>query len=117
MDSDAVSLVCASIKTSGETEMALVGKRVTARSGHRVIWLCGRLCLSLPLLAALAGCAAMAWSEKMRIDTTPVPTECGGWQKIELKQRTSLFLMREDPRLMVDVDAHNLKGRNLGCWQ
>lgn len=117
MNRDAVSLVFASTKTSGETEMALVGKRVTARSGHRVIWQYGRLCVSLPLLAVLAGCTATAWSEKMSIDTTPVPTECGGWQKIELKQRTSLLLMREDPRLMVDVDAHNLKGRNLGCWQ
>jgi len=46
-----------------------------------------------------------------------MPTECAGWQKIDLKQRTTLVLLREDPRLVVDIDAHNLKGRNLGCWQ
>ncbi|MBV2141930.1 hypothetical protein KUG47_00280 [Falsochrobactrum sp. TDYN1] len=68
--------------------------------------------------AVLSGCAAGAWSETVRIDSNPpMPKECAGWQKIDLKQRTALVLLREDPRLAVDIDAHNLKGRNLGCWQ
>ncbi|MBK3745750.1 hypothetical protein G3A39_42085 [Paraburkholderia aspalathi] len=75
-----------------------------------------RFFLLMPVLAALTGCTATAWSEKISIDQTPVPTECGGWQRIDLKQRTAMFLMREDPRLAVDIDSHNLKGRNLGCW-
>ncbi|MHC5231797.1 hypothetical protein [Brucella sp. LJL56] len=71
----------------------------------------------VPIIAALSGCTATAWTENVKIDTTPMPTECTGWQKIDLKQRTTLVLLREDPRLVVDIDAHNLKGRNLGCWQ
>ncbi|MBN9047764.1 MAG: hypothetical protein J0H18_19185 [Rhizobiales bacterium] len=76
--------------------------------------------MAVPLAAVLSGCSAgaTAWTEKMRIDMAPsMPTECGGWQKIELKQRTTLLLLRADPRLVTDIDSHNLKGRNLGCWQ
>ncbi|MBC2883838.1 hypothetical protein H7Q97_00300 [Ochrobactrum sp. CM-21-5] len=69
------------------------------------------------LVAILSGCTATAWTEKVKIDSTPMPTECAGWQKIDLKQRATLVLLREDPRLVVDIDSHNLKGRNLGCWQ
>jgi len=71
----------------------------------------------VPIVAALSGCTATAWTEKVKIDSTPMPTECAGWQKIDLKQRTTLALLREDPRLVVEIDSHNLKGRNLGCWQ
>ena len=69
------------------------------------------------LVAILSCCTATAWTEKVKIDSTPMPTECAGWQKIDLKQRATLVLLREDPRLVVDIDSHNLKGRNLGCWQ
>lgn len=68
--------------------------------------------------ATVSGCVAGAWSETVRIDSkVPMPQECAGWQKIELKPRTTMLLLREDPRLTMDIDAHNLKGRNLGCWQ
>lgn len=70
------------------------------------------------LSATVSGCVAGAWSETVRIDSKPpMPQACAGWQKIELKSRTTMLLLREDPRLTVDIDAHNLKGRNLGCWQ
>ncbi len=71
----------------------------------------------VPIVAALSGCTATAWTEKVKIDSTPMPTECAGWEKIDLKQRTTLVLLREDPRLVVQIDSHNLKGRTLGCWQ
>ena len=71
----------------------------------------------LPLLAFMQGCSVNTYAEKITLDKTVMPTECAGWEKIELKQRTSLFLMREDPRLIVEIDSHNLKGQNLGCWQ
>ncbi|MHC3938819.1 hypothetical protein ACI0FR_00106 [Paenochrobactrum sp. BZR 201-1] len=71
----------------------------------------------LPLLAFMQGCSVNTYAEKITLDKTVMPTECGGWEKIDLKKRTSLFLMREDPRLIVEIDSHNLKGQNLGCWQ
>lgn len=73
----------------------------------------------LPLLLGLAGCTggATAWAEKFTVEQVELPKECAGWQKIDLKQRTTLALIRIDPRLQVDIDSHNLKGRNLGCWQ
>ncbi|MGU3401406.1 hypothetical protein ACLBWS_16980 [Brucellaceae bacterium D45D] len=83
----------------------------------KVSGLLPRAIIAVPLAVVLSGCTATAWTEKVRIDTTPMPTQCAGWQKIDLKQRTTLALMRSDPRLVVDIDAHNLKGRNLGCWQ
>ncbi|WP_273726380.1 hypothetical protein [Brucella gallinifaecis] len=68
--------------------------------------------------AVLSGCTATAWSETVRIDSKPpMPTECVGWQRIDLKQRTTMVLLREDARLVTDIDSHNLKGRNLGCWE
>ncbi|WP_245419793.1 hypothetical protein [Phyllobacterium salinisoli] len=72
--------------------------------------------LTLPLLVGLSACTATAWSEKFAVETVILPKECAGWQKIDLKQRTILALMRSDPRLVVDIDSHNLRGRNLGCW-
>lgn len=70
------------------------------------------------IAAILSGCTATAWSETVRIDSKPpMPTECAGWQRIDLKQRTTMILLREDARLVTDIDAHNLKGRNLGCWE
>ncbi|MBA8836791.1 hypothetical protein QBD01_000069 [Ochrobactrum sp. 19YEA23] len=73
--------------------------------------------VAVSLISVLSGCTATAWTEKVKIDTTPMPTECAGWQKIDLKQRTTMVLLRQDPKLVVDIDSHNLKGRNLGCWQ
>ncbi len=80
----------------------------------RGIW---RGAVSVPFVIVLSGCTAAAWTEKVSIDTTPMPKECAGWEKIDLKQRTTMVLLREDPKLVVNIDAHNLKGRNLGCWQ
>jgi hypothetical protein len=75
--------------------------------------------LSLPVLAILAGCSttATAWTEKVTIEKVELPKECAGWQKINLKQRTYFGLMRQDPGLILDIDSHNLKGKNLGCWE
>lgn len=82
--------------------------------GSRILW---GVAMAVPLVSALSGCTATAWTEKVKIDTTPLPTECAGWQKIDLKQRTTMVLLRQDPKLIVEIDSHNLKGRNLGCWQ
>lgn len=78
-----------------------------------------KIMLAFPLLAAASGCttAATAWTEKVTVEQVELPTECAGWQKINLKQRAYFTLMREDPRLIVEIDSHNLKGKNLGCWQ
>ncbi|MFD1199043.1 hypothetical protein ACFQ3K_12070 [Brucella gallinifaecis] len=68
--------------------------------------------------ALLSGCTATAWSETVRIDSKPpMPTECAGWQRINLKPRVAMTLLREDARLVTEIDSHNLKGRNLGCWE
>lgn len=75
--------------------------------------------LCLPVLVLLAGCAgtATAWTEKVTIEKVDLPKECAGWQKINFKQRTYYMLMRDDPTLIMEIDSHNLKGKNLGCWQ
>lgn len=74
--------------------------------------------LVLPCLLMFAGCAtqATAWTEKITTQKVELPTECAGWQKIEVKTRTRYFMMKEDQRALVDIDAHNLRGKNLGCW-
>lgn len=74
--------------------------------------------LWLPCILTLAGCAteATAWTEKLTTQKVELPTECVGWQKINVKTRTRYFMMKEDQRALVDIDAHNLRGRNLGCW-
>ncbi len=87
------------------------------RSHFRLFKPLSGVAVTVSLMATLAGCTATAWTEKVKIDTTPMPTECSGWQKIDLKSRTMLTLLRSDPRLVTDIDAHNLKGRDLGCWQ
>ncbi|MHC5306133.1 hypothetical protein [Bartonella sp. LJL80] len=73
----------------------------------------------LPCLLSMAGCAtqATAWTEKLTTQKVELPTECTGWQQIEVKTRTRYYMMREDQRALVDIDAHNLRGKNLGCWQ
>jgi len=85
-----------------------------ARTGRLIL----QSVMAVAVGAVLSGCAAAAWSETVRIDSRPqMPTECAGWQRIDLKQRTAMVLLREDARLATDIDAHNLKGRNLGCWE
>ena len=73
----------------------------------------------MPLAAVLAGCTgtATAWTEKVTIEQVELPKECAGWQKINMKQRAYYMLMRDDPALIMEIDSHNLKGKNLGCWQ
>lgn len=74
--------------------------------------------LLLPLMMTIAGCAAQAtaWTEKITTQKVELPTECAGWEKIEIKTRSRYYMMKEDQRALVDIDAHNLRGKNLGCW-
>lgn len=85
-------------------------KRRQLTSSQLLLW---------PMMAVLAGCTgtATAWTEKVTIEQVELPKECAGWQKINLKQRAYFTLMREDPGLIMEIDSHNLKGKNLGCWQ
>lgn len=73
----------------------------------------------LPVFGLLTACtsSATAWTEKVTIEQVELPKECVGWQKINLKQRGYYALLREDPALIMEIDSHNLKGKNLGCWQ
>ncbi len=82
---------------------------------------CGvRLSLNILLVAGLSctssGCTATAWSEKVSFDAAPQPTECAGWQRINMGPRAAMVLVREDAKLVAEIDAHNLRGRKLGCW-
>jgi len=74
--------------------------------------------LVIPLLLATSGCVAnaTAWTEKLTLQKVELPTDCKGWEKIDLKTRTRYFLIREDQSALVNIDAHNLRGKNLGCW-
>lgn len=65
------------------------------------------------------GCTAKAtaWSEKITLTPSNMPTECAGWQKLEMKNSTRYYLLEKDQRLLVDLDAHNLRGKQIGCWQ
>ena len=74
--------------------------------------------LFLPCFLMLTGCAtqATAWTEKITTQKVELPTECAGWQKINVKTRTRYYMMKDDQRALVDIDAHNLRGKNLGCW-
>lgn len=67
---------------------------------------------------ALTGCTTKAVDLTKKITTQHVqmPTSCDGWEKIELKNRTRYYLAKHDQRLLINIDAHNLRGRNLGCW-
>lgn len=66
---------------------------------------------------AITGCASTAWSEKVSFDAAPQPTECAGWQRINMGPKAAMVLVREDAKLVAEIDAHNLRGRNLGCWK
>jgi len=80
-----------------------------------------RLCAVavLPVILFLGGCVSnpAAWTRKVTHQDVKMPTQCTGWEKQDIKGSTRYYLMRKDPRLLVDIDAHNLRGRNLGCWK
>ncbi|EJF91003.1 hypothetical protein [Bartonella tamiae] len=75
--------------------------------------------MMLSSLLLIGGCAAQAtaWTEKITLQHVEMPKECSGWQKIDIKTRSRYQLMKDDQRALVDIDAHNLRGRNLGCWE
>lgn len=87
----------------------------------KVYALPARLCAMgiMPGMLFLAGCTnrAAEWAEKVTVQRVQMPTECTGWEKLELKNRTRYYLMQNDPRLAVNIDSHNLRGRQLGCWE
>jgi len=91
-------------KTHQEMEMRL--------SKHALML--GFFCLSF-----LAGCETKSTFITDRLTTARVetPKHCSGWEKIELKNSSRYYLLQHDQRLVVNIDAHNLRGRNLGCWQ
>lgn len=80
-----------------------------------------RALAALPIIGLpfLCGCTAKAtaWSEKIAFSQPSMPTQCAGWQKLEIKNSTRYYLLEKDQRLLVDLDAHNLRGRQIGCWQ
>jgi len=67
----------------------------------------------------LIGCNAKMSGLTERITTARVvtPNACSGWEKLELKGRSRYHLMQHDQRLLVNIEAHNLRGRDLGCWK
>jgi|GEM_PF-457456 len=81
----------------------------------RWIWVVG----ILPGMLLPGGCTGRItmWAKKVTLQDIEMPTQCAGWEKLELKKRTRYYLVREDQRLLVNIDAHNLRGRNLGCWK
>jgi len=71
--------------------------------------------------AALSGCAGTVdkvsgIAGKIAHPENQQPKDCAGWQKIELKGHTRYFLLQKDQKLVINIDAHNLRGHNLGCW-
>ncbi|WP_246681417.1 hypothetical protein [Candidatus Tokpelaia sp.] len=56
------------------------------------------------------------WAGKVARPEAQMPTSCSGWQKIELKNHSRYLLMQKDQKLLLNIDAHNLRGRNMGCW-
>jgi len=70
-------------------------------------------------LLFLVACQARspAFVDRLTVARVQVPQECSGWEKIEIKTSSRYYLLQHDQRLVVNIDAHNLRGRNLGCWQ
>lgn len=70
-------------------------------------------------MLALGGCLSRApsWVEKVMLQDVKMPTQYSGWEKLDMKSRTRYVLVRDDQRLFVNIDAHNLRGRNLGFWK
>jgi hypothetical protein len=68
----------------------------------------------LMLGVLLAGCAS---AKRMMPDIgKSLPAACAGWTSLPLKEHTAARLQGADPELVARLDAHNLRGRNLGCW-
>jgi len=76
------------------------------------------------LAAALSACGSVKnvphnvsdWAGKVARPESKMPVSCAGWQKIELKNHSRYMLMQKDQKLLLNIDAHNLRGRNQGCW-
>ncbi|AQS40883.1 MAG: Hypothetical protein BHV28_01580 [Candidatus Tokpelaia hoelldobleri] len=85
---------------------------------HNFVQRFGLFCV-LPAFLLPGGCqtTATAWTKKISLHKTTLPTECSGWEKMLIKSRTRYDLARYDPQLLMNIDAHNLRGRNLGCWK
>jgi len=77
------------------------------------------LFLGIASFLLLAGCQARttSFADKLVTPRVQMPQQCHGWEKIELKNNSRYHLLASDQRLVVNIDAHNLRGRNLGCWQ
>lgn len=111
-----MSLICASSVKYAKFDLVFLVKTEdeNPKMKKQISW--RNLCvLSFGVLAT--GCQATAWTEKISIEQKNLPQECAGWEEIDIRTRTTYVLMREDPKLAMAIDAHNLKGRNLGCWQ
>jgi len=53
----------------------------------------------------LAGCA------------TTAPPSCAGWERINLKPATAVYLVGNDVTAGQGIASHNKHGRNAGCWK
>lgn len=78
--------------------------------------------LLLPVISACGSVKNMPqnvsdWAGKVARPESRLPKDCAGWQKIELKNHSRYLLMQKDQKLLLNIDAHNLRGRNLGCWR
>lgn len=80
--------------------------------------------LLLAPVLALSACASMekipanvsGWAGRVARPESGLPKSCAGWQKIELKGHSRYLLMQKDQKLLMNIDAHNLRGRDIGCW-
>jgi len=81
----------------------------------------GELVVSVLLAGVmlLGGCKAKTTALVERVATPHIamPNQCQGWEKLAIKARSRYALMQQDPRLLVDIESHNLRGRTLGCWK
>lgn len=57
-----------------------------------------------------------AWAGKIARPESHQPAGCSAWQKIDIKNHSRYLLLQKDPKLLMNIDAHNLRGRNAGCW-
>jgi len=80
------------------------------------LWL-GRTGLICLVLVSACSIRHSSLAEKITSQRIEIPQHCVGWEKIELKNSARYTLLQHDQRLVINIDAHNLRGRNLGCWQ
>lgn len=63
------------------------------------------LLLMLPLCALISGCQ------------TPTPQNaCDGWQKLQSKPETAVYIIQNDRTLANGIASHNRFGQSQGCW-